>query len=576
MDFHTNPSPQNVNVAFKSTRYLPNPLPLKFLSLTFQLDSSFTSPIFVLILLHHPIHTGQAKGSSIIPILMAKLTTQTLQFCCLLILLFPMLLPASSPPDLVQTECLSVPSSQFSNSLLSTIDVVRQVMAIFSPFSKLLGDFRLSTAISDCLDLLDSSADQLSWSLSATQNPKAKNHSTGDLSSDLKTWLSAAVVNPETCMDGFEGTNSIIKGLVSGGVNQLTSQLYDLLSMVKSIPNQPSEFPSWLKSEDQNLLQINDLAADATVAADGTGDFTNVMDAVLAAPDNSIRRYVIYIKKGVYLENVEIKKKKWNLMMIGDGIDATIISGNRSFIDGWTTFRSATFAVSGRGFIARDITFENTAGAEKHQAVALRSDSDLSVFFRCRIRGYQDTLYTHTMRQFYRECQISGTVDFLFGDATVVFQNCSILAKKGLPNQKNTITAQGRKDPNQPTGFSIQFCNISADSDLKPSVNTTATYLGRPWKEYSRTIIMQSYISDAIRPEGWLEWNANFALNTLFYAEFMNYGPGAGLAKRVNWPGYHRLNQTSEATNFTVAQFIEGNLWLPSTGVKYTAGLGAN
>ena len=171
----------------------------------------------------------------------------------------------------------------------------------------------------------------------------AKNHSTGDLSSDLKTWLSAAVVNPETCMDGFEGTNSIIKGLVSGGVNQLTSQLYDLLSMVKSIPNQPSEFPSWLKSEDQNLLQINDLAADATVAADGTGDFTNVMDAVLAAPDNSIRRYVIYIKKGVYLENVEIKKKKWNLMMIGDGIDATIISGNRSFIDGWTTFRSATF-----------------------------------------------------------------------------------------------------------------------------------------------------------------------------------------------------------------------------------------
>lgn len=149
-------------------------------------------------------------------------------------------------------------------------------------------------------------------------------------------------------MDGFEGTNSIVKGLVSAGINQLTSQVYDLLSMVKSIPNQParklkSEFPSWVKSEDRNLLQLNDLAADATVAADGTGDFTNVMDAVLAAPDNSMRRYVIYIKRGVYFENVEIKKKKWHLMMIGDGIDSTIISGNRSFIDGWTTFRSATF-----------------------------------------------------------------------------------------------------------------------------------------------------------------------------------------------------------------------------------------
>ncbi|KAF2304231.1 hypothetical protein GH714_028757 [Hevea brasiliensis] len=149
----------------------------------------------------------------------------------------------------------------------------------------------------------------------------------------------------------------------------------------------------------------------------------------------------------------------------GDGMGATVISGNRNFIDGWTTFRSATFAVSGRGFIARDITFENTAGAAKHQAVALRSDSDLSVFFRCEVRGHQDTLYTHTMRQFYRECRIRD-VDFIFGDATAVFQDCQILAKKGLPSQKNTITAHGRKDPNQPTGYSFQFCNITADIDL--------------------------------------------------------------------------------------------------------------
>lgn len=229
--------------------------------------------------------------------------------------------------------------------------------------------------------------------------------------------------------------------------------------------------------------------------------------------------------------------------------------------------------MSGRGFIARDITFENTAGPEKHQAVALRSDSDLSVFFRCGIKGYQDSLYTHTMRQFYRECRISGTIDFIFGDGTVVFQNCQILAKKGLPNQKNTITAQGRKDPIQPTGFSFQFCNISADSDLVDSVNSSATYLGRPWKQYSRTVIMQSYMSNAIRPEGWLEWNGTLHLDTLFYGEYMNFGPSGSVARRVNWPGYHVFNESSQAHNFTVAQFIEGNLWLPPTGVRYTAGL---
>lgn len=219
------------------------------------------------------------------------------------------------------------------------------------------------------------------------------------------------------------------------------------------------------------------------------------------------------------------------------------------------------------------MTFENTAGPEKHQAVALRSDSDLSVYYRCSMRGYQDTLYPHTNRQFYRECRISGTVDFIFGDATVVFQNCQILVKKGLPNQKNTITAQGRKDPAQPTGFSIQFSNISADSDLLASVNSTLSYLGRPWKQYSRTIIMKSYISDAIRPEGWLEWNGDFALDTLYYGEYMNYGPSAGLGSRVQWPGFHLLNNSAQAANFTVTEFIAGNLWLPSTGVKYSAGL---
>lgn len=236
----------------------------------------------------------------------------------------------------------------------------------------------------------------------------------------------------------------------------------------------------------------------------------------------------------------------------------------------------ACAAVSGRGFIARDITFQNTAGPENHQAVALRSDSDLSVFYRCGIFGYQDSLYAHTMRQFYRECKISGTVDFIFGDATAVFQHCQILVKKGLPDQKNTITAHGRKDPGEPTGFSIQFSNISADSDLLLSANhsTTHTYLGRPWKQYSRTILMQSYISDVLRPEGWLEWNGDFALDTLYYAEYMNHGPGAGLADRVKWPGYHVMNDSRQASNFTVTQFIEGNLWLPSTGVTFTAGLG--
>ncbi|KAH6797988.1 pectin methylesterase 44 [Perilla frutescens var. hirtella] len=497
----------------------------------------------------------------------------------------------SSPSS--EFDNLKVPASEFVGSVRSTIDIIRQVISIVSQFSGAFGDFRLSNAVSDCLDLMDLSVDQLSWTVSASQNPKGKDNGTGNVNADMKTWLSGALINQDTCKEGFDGTNGIAKDLIAGSLDQVTSLVYNILSNINPAPTTPpssgakggsrgggsggrkltsgKQFPEWLKPHDRILLQTaNGVNADVVVAADGTGNYTSIKDAISAAPEYSNKRYVIYIKKGVYKEYVEISKKKWNIMMIGEGTNATVISGNRNFIDGWTTYRSATFAVKGQGFIARDITFENTAGPEKHQAVAFRSDSDLSVLYRCAIRGYQDTLYAHSQRQFYRECQITGTVDFIFGDGTVVFQNCQILARKGLPSQKNTITAQGRKEPVENTGFSIQFCNISAEPDV---LNTTQTYLGRPWKLYSRTVIMQSYISSAIRPEGWLEWNGDFALNTLYYGEYMNYGPGAGQGARVKWPGYRVFNSSAQANSFTVSQFIIGNTWLPSTGVRYTAGL---
>lgn len=126
-----------------------------------------------------------------------------------------------------------------------------------------------------------------------------------------------------------------------------------------------------------------------------------------------------------------------------------------------------------------NITFQNTAGASKHQAVALRSGADLSAFYTCSFEGYQDTLYTHSMRQFYRDCDIYGTIDFIFGNAAVVLQNCNIYARLPLVGQFNTITAQGRTDINQNTGTSLQNCSVSAASDLTSSNGTTKTYLGR-------------------------------------------------------------------------------------------------
>lgn len=220
-------------------------------------------------------------------------------------------------------------------------------------------------------------------------------------------------------------------------------------------------------------------------------------------------------------------------------------------------------AVTGFGFIASDMTIQNTAGPQNHQAVALRVDSDCSAFYRCSIEGYQDTLYAHSSRQFYRDCNIYGTIDFIFGNGNIVIQHSQIIARRPLPFQKVTITAQGRMSRDSLTGFSIHGCSV---------LTRFPTYLGRPWKEFSTTVFMQTYLDAQVQPAGWLEWNGDFALRTLFYGEYGNYGPGSSTNGRVKWPGYHILNKAL-ASRFTVRNFIKGQFWLPSTGVRYVLGL---
>lgn len=232
-------------------------------------------------------------------------------------------------------------------------------------------------------------------------------------------------------------------------------------------------------------------------------------------------------------------------------------------------------AVLGDHFKARDIGFENTAGPEKHQAVALRVNADLAVFYRCRMDAFQDTLYTHAKRQFYRECKVSGTIDFVFGDAAVVFQNCEFIVRKPMENQQCIVTAQGRKDRRQPSAIVIQNGTFSADPEYYPLRHTLPAYLGRPWKEFSRTVIMESYIDDLIQPKGWLPWAGDFGLRTCFYAEYDNRGPGAGetaAAQRAKWRGVKNVS-ADHAKDFAPGRFFKGDWWVKQSSVPYYPGM---
>ncbi|KAG6701338.1 hypothetical protein I3842_08G160700 [Carya illinoinensis] len=466
-------------------------------------------------------------------------------------------------------------------------------------------------ALQDCQFLADLNVDFLSKTSQTVNFTDSVNSLLAD---DLQTLSSATLTNQETCSDSLQevaSDSSVRKELLdplSNGTKVYSISL-DLLNrgwvvqakrgrmlterkfifskilenarkklspaLVMSLRNKQESSESAIV---RKLLQTmgNILVSRRVVVnPNGSGNFKTINDAVAAAPNNtgtSNSYFVIHVVAGVYAEYVSIAKNKQNLMMIGDGVNRTVITGNHSVADGWTTFNSSTFAVVGQGFVATNITFRNTAGAIKNQAVAVRNGADLSTFYRCSFEGYQDTLYTHSMRQFYRECDIYGTVDFIFGNAAAVFQDCNIYPRLPLQGQFNAITAQGRTDPNPNTGTSIHNCSIKAAKVLASGDGTTKTYLGRPWKQYSRTVYMQSFMDSLIDPSGWQEWSGTFALSTLYYAEYNNSGPGSNTSGRVTWPGYHVINAT-DAANFTVSKFIQGDAWLPATGVPYNGGL---
>ncbi|CAK8579598.1 unnamed protein product [Lathyrus sativus] len=440
-------------------------------------------------------------------------------------------------------------------------------------------DNRAKSAWEDCLELYEDTIYQLNRSINSNNL------------NDKLTWQSASITNHQTCLNGFIDLNlpshlnyfpSMLTNftkLLSNSLsitNTLASSLSSLLSNTKQNGGRrrllSDKFPHWLSGSDRKLLQTTP-SADIVVAQDGSGNYKTISEGVAAAKGSGKGRVVIHVKAGVYKENIDIKKTVKNIMIFGDGMDSTIVSGNHNAEDGSTTFRSATFAVMGDGFIAKDMTFENTAGPQKHQAVALRSGADHSVFYRCSFKSYQDTLYVYANRQFYRDCDIYGTVDFIFGDAVTVLQNCNIFVRKPMSNQQNSITAQARTDPNENTGIVIHNCRITAAGDLKPYQNSVKSYLGRPWQKYSRTVVMKSNIDGVINSQGWAPWSGGFALSTLYYGEYMNIGDGANTDGRVNWAGFHVITNPSEAVKFSVGNFLAGESWISGSGVPFDAGL---
>ncbi|CAI9753696.1 unnamed protein product [Fraxinus pennsylvanica] len=472
------------------------------------------------------------------------------------------------------------PEKIFQFSLKVVMDSLEKLSTFPGEWMNRTNDPRVKDALKVCKIVLDEAVDYLNDSISTMNVNNGEMLISIPKIDDLKTWLSTTITDQETCLDALNEVNASIVGDVKLLMKNSTEYASNSLAIVskllgilgdfgipihrKLLGAVDSGFPGWVPAGDRRLLQEEMPKPDVTVAKDG-GDVKTIKEAVARIPKKSKTRFVIYIKAGEYVENVVLDKSLWNVMIYGDGKTATTISGSLNFVDGTPTYSTATFVVAGKGFIARDIGFKNTAGAIKHQAVALRSGSDMSVLYKCLFDGFQDTLYAHSNRQFYRDCDITGTIDFIFGNSAVVFQKCNIMPRQPLSNQFVTITAQGKKDPNQNSGISVQRCTMSPLDNL-----TAPTYLGRPWKDFSTTVIMETEIGGFLRPQGWISWVSNVdPPSTIFYSEHLNTGPGSSVAGRVKWAGFKPTLTPAEASKYSVESLIDGASWLPDANVVF-------
>ena len=276
---------------------------------------------------------------------------------------------------------------------------------------------------------------------------------------------------------------------------------------------------------DASAINLKDLKFSAVVALDGSGDFTSINEAILSVRDyNPEGRSYILLKKGEYREKVLCPANKTNITLIGEDMAETIIVwGDYASLDNMGTFRTWTLKVEGNGFEAENLTISNDAG-QVGQAVALHVEGDYAIFRNCRILGNQDTIFTgnDNSRQYYENCYIDGTTDFIFGPATAWFEHCTIHCKRN-----SYITAAST--PQNRFGYVFNNCTITADPEVDK------VYLGRPWRAHAQVIFMNCTMGSFIRKEGWNNWRKVENEKTARYYEYNNKGDGACMEGRVNW-----------------------------------------
>ena len=290
------------------------------------------------------------------------------------------------------------------------------------------------------------------------------------------------------------------------------------------------------------------VSPDSKGTTSSVDDFPTIQMALDHAPQPGPGgRLYLEIAPGMYHERVMVTQNRPRTTFHGTGKNSgdVVITASQNAKTAGGTFFSSTTVISSDGFEADNLTFENAAG-NTGQAVAITVRSDKAIFKHCRFLGDQDTLFADFGRQYYVDSYIQGGVDFIFGNAAAVFAGDEIhIIRPGY------LTAQSRTSPTQETGYVFLHDRITAGD-----MGEKTFYLGRPWRPFSRVVFLSSELPASLSPQGWSPWTRDGSIETAFYGERDNTGPGARPAERLI--GSHQLT-AAEAAPFMPERFLAGS-----------------
>jgi len=323
------------------------------------------------------------------------------------------------------------------------------------------------------------------------------------------------------------------------------------------------------------------------VATDGSGDFTTIQAAIDAIPADNAKPMTIHIKNGIYKEKIRLEKPY--VTLVGEDKDRTLITyddhANKLFPNGepYGTFNSYTILFGAHDITAQNLSFVNSAGKAGRvgQALAAYVDGDRTSFYNCRFLGHQDTLFTGPLpkkpvqgssfggpresedrgqiRQYYENCYIEGDVDFIFGSATAVFNRCEVFSLTRDTGQPEGDHSAPRKVHGWITAAStrehVEFGYVFIHCQLKSNAPAQTYYLGRPWRNYAKSVFISCWLGEHIIKEGWHNWNKPEAEQTVQYGEYNSSGPGAANEKRCSWS---TVMNAEEAARFTISNILSG------------------